>query len=191
MIKLGLTGGIGSGKTLVATLFQLLNIPVYIADEESKRLTDLSPVIREKLIALFGKELYTEGKLNKPLLASLIFCNKENLTKVNTIIHPEVLSHFIEWTKRQTSEICVIESAILFESGFDKKVDKVLMVYAPMDIRVNRVLQRDNTQTREAITHRIESQLPDEVKKERADFIIYNDDKTAILPQLEKLLLSL
>lgn len=190
MIKIGITGGIGSGKTVVASLLNLYGIPVYVADTESKRLTDTSPVIKEKLTALFGENLYTEKGLNKPLLASYIFNNAEYLQQVNAIIHPEVRRHFSEWAKAQIGNVCAIESAILFESGFDKVVDKSLMVYAPLDIRIQRAISRDNTR-REEIIRRIDNQLPDETKRDRSDYVIYNDGQQALLPQINKFLVSL
>lgn len=147
MIKIGITGGIGSGKSVVASLLALSGVPVYIADEESKWLTNNSPVIREKLTALFGPEIYTNEGLNKKLLASHIFNNPKQLQQVNQIIHPEVNRHFSAWVERQTSPLCAIESAILFESGFYKVVDISLMVYAPRELRIERALGR--TQPRE------------------------------------------
>lgn len=164
MIKIGITGGIGSGKSVVASLLALSGVPVYIADEESKWLTNNSPVIREKLTALFGPEIYTSEGLNKKLLASHIFNNPEQLQQVNQIIHPEVNRHFSAWVERQTSSLCAIESAILFESGFYKVVDVSLMVYAPKELRIERVLGRDSA-SREEIERRINSQMSDEEKK--------------------------
>ena len=133
MIKIGITGGIGSGKSMVAALLEVWGIPVYIADTESKHLTATSPVIREKLITLFGKELYTADGLDKRRLASHIFGNPERLGQVNAIIHPEVNRHFFAWVERLNTPVCAIESAILFESGFNRIVDTTLMVYAPME----------------------------------------------------------
>lgn len=191
MIKIGITGGIGSGKSIVASLLNLHGIPVYLADTESKILTATSPVIRGKLIALLGKELYTEeGLLNKKLLASYIFSNPEYLKEVNEIIHPEVKRHFTEWAERQLSEFCAIESAILFESGFNQTVDKSLMVYTPLELRIGRAMQRDNV-SREEIISRINNQLPDETKKERSDYVIHNDDIQALLPQVGRFLATL
>ena len=178
MIKIGITGGIGSGKSVIASLLNLYGIPVYVADTESKILTETSPAIKEKLTALFGDDLYTDKGLNKKLLASHIFTN------------PEVNNHFSAWTKAQASPICAIESAILFESGFNKVVDKSLMVYAPREIRIERAVSRDNT-AREEIIRRIENQLPDETKRDWSDYVIYNDDKQALLPHVEKFLASL
>lgn len=185
MTKIGITGGIGSGKSVVASLLEIYGIPVYIADEESKLLTATSPVIREKLIALFGTDLYTSDGLNKKRLASFIFGNPDSLKQVNAIIHPEVNRHFLAWTKRQTSQFCALESAILFESGFNNTVDISLMVYAPQEIRLQRALKRDDV-AREEIERRIQSQLADEIKKERSDYIIYNDDTQALIPQIAK-----
>lgn len=190
MIKIGITGGIGSGKSVVATLLELSGIPVYIADTESKLLTATSPVIREKLIALFGEELYSANGLDKKQLASHIFGHPKQLEQVNAIIHPEINRHFLTWTEKQKTPICAIESAILFESGFNRIVDTTLMVYAPIEIRIQRALERDSV-SREAILRRIENQLPDEVKKEQSDYIIVNDGKQALLPQISAFLSSL
>lgn len=187
MIKIGITGGIGSGKSVVATLLGLSGIPVYIADEESKRLTETSPVIKEKLVSLFGADLYASGRLDKRLLASHIFNNPETLKQVNAIIHPEVDRHFHDWVAKQSTALCAIESAILFESGFDKIVDIRLMVYAPLALRIERASRRD-TVSRAEIERRIQNQLPDEEKKDRSDYVIYNDDKQALLPQIQRLL---
>ena len=183
MIKIGITGGIGSGKSVIASLLELSGVPVYIADTESKRLTETSPVIREKLTALFGETLYKAERLDKKLLASLIFGNPERLKQVNAIIHPEVNRHFQAWAEKQNTPLCAIESAILFESGFNRAVDVSLMVYAPMEVRIRRVLERDAV-SREEVVRRISSQLPDEVKKEKSDYVIFNDDRQALLPQV-------
>lgn len=190
MIKIGITGGIGSGKSVVASLLNLHGIPVYVADTESKLLTDTSPVIKEKLTALLGDDLYTEKGLNRKLLASHIFGNPEYLRQVNAIIHPEVDRHFTAWAQSQKSKICAIESAILFESGFNKLVDKSLMVYAPLPLRIERAVARDNA-CQEEIIRRIDSQLPDETKRDRSDYVIFNDDKQALLPQVERFLISI
>lgn len=187
MIKIGITGGIGSGKSVVATLLALYGVPVYIADEESKRLTNTSPAIREGLIALLGREIYTDQGLDKKSLASHIFSDPELLKQVNSVIHPEVDRHFSAWAGRQTTPLCAIESAILYESGFYKVVDVSLMVYAPKELRIERALSRD-TVSREEIERRINNQMPDEEKKERSDYVIYNDGKRALIPQVQGLI---
>lgn len=187
MVKIGITGGIGSGKSVVASLLSLYGIPVYIADTESKRLTDSSPFIREELIRLFGEQLYAGKGLDRKLLASYIFGKPEILRKVNGIIHPVVNRDFREWAERQQGQACGIESAILFESGFDRLVDIRLMVYAPLDVRIRRAVRRDGS-GEEEVRRRIGSQLPDEEKRDRADFVILNDGKQALIPQMEKFL---
>lgn len=187
MIKLGLTGGIGSGKTVVATILEVMGIPVYIADEQSKRLTDSSPIIKEKLIALFGAEIYTPKGLNRPLLASHIFSSTDCREKVNQIIHPEVNQHFLNWVNQQAGDLCAIESAILFESGFNRMVDFTVMVYAPVAIRIERACRRDGV-SRQEIEKRIHSQLSDETKKERSSFVILNDNSQPLIPQIQEII---
>lgn len=187
MIKIGITGGIGSGKSVVATLMSVCNIPVYIADDESKKLTNTSEVIKNGLVSLFGNDIYNNDGLDRKLLARHIFGNKEMLEEVNRIIHPEVNRHFNQWAESQKGKACAIESAILFESGFDKNVDVKLMVYAPKEIRIKRAVSRDNA-LREEIERRINSQMPDEEKCKLADFTIINDGNTALIPQMENFL---
>jgi len=188
MILIGLTGGIGSGKSIISRLLGVMGIPVYIADTESKRLTETSPVIKKKLTEKFGIDLYAEGKLNKALLASLIFGNDDNRHYVNSVIHPEVKNDFDRWKAQQSqSTILAIETAILFESGFSNSVDVSVMVTAPEDLRIRRVELRDGW-SRESIVSRIQSQLPEEEKIRLSDYVIYNDDKQALIPQIEKLL---
>ena len=188
MIKLGITGGIGAGKSVVASFLKSLGIPVYIADDESKRLTSTSSEIKERLIKAFGKNLYAEGNLNKALLASLIFGNEQNLKLVNSIIHPEVLSDFNEWLLTHVDKkIVAMESAILFESGFEKNMDLIVAVTAPSEERVERILKRNNT-TREEVLNRISNQMPEEEKCMKSDFVIYNNNDRAIVPQIEDIL---
>lgn len=190
MIKIGITGGIGSGKSVVASLLNLHNIPVYIADMESKKLTATSEVIRTQLIALLGSEVYTPKGLNKKYLAEQIFSDPETLKRVNAIIHPEVNRHFLAWCTQQNQPVIATESAILFESGFDALVDIRLMVYAPLKIRIERAMKREHA-GREEIERRINNQMDDETKKERSDYVIYNDNCQAIIPQVTKFLKSI
>ena len=190
MIKIGITGGIGSGKSVVASLFQLLGVPVYIADEESKRLTNQSMTIRRQLRAHYGEAIYTAEGLNKPLLAAKIFQDPAQRRIVNGIIHPEVKHHFEAWAAQQETPLCAIESAILFESGFDQVVDTHLMVYAPKALRIERATARDAA-SREAIQQRIESQMADEEKRELADHLIYNDNQQPLIPQVTALIARL
>ena len=191
MIKLGITGGIGAGKSVVASFLKATGIPVYIADDESKKLTSTSPRIKAQLIKLFGENLYAGGILNKALLASLIFENKDNLRVVNSIIHPEVMSDFEAWAmKHADKKLIAMEAAILFESGFDKTMDFIVTVTAPQEERIERLLKRNNV-PREEILSRMSNQLPEEEKCKRSDFVIYNDNDRAIIPQIGNILDSI
>lgn len=184
MIKLGITGGIGSGKSTVSEIFSLCNVPVYIADTESKRLVATSPVIKEKLINIYGEELFEGGVLNKALLASHIFNDKAKLEQVNAIIHPEVEKDFKEWViSHAHSPVIAHEAAILFESGFNKLMDKIVMVYTPLEIRLERTMKRDHT-TREKVLERIHNQMPDEEKAKLSDFVIVNDGAHSLIEQV-------
>lgn len=153
-IKIGITGGIGSGKSLVSRLLEVMGIPVYISDIESKRLTNSDALIRRELIALLGEEVYAGDELNKPLLASYIFGDPEHIRTVNSIIHPRVRDDFRQWVERHTTYPVVgMESAILIEAGFAGEVDAVVLVYAPEELRIMRAMQRD-TAPRELIERR-------------------------------------
>ena len=204
MTTIGLTGGIGSGKSTVALLFEIYGIPVYSADEESKHLLEtLNPnrvsnpvrvetahhhsVIRDQLIALLGDSIYGHDGLNRRLMASLIFNDDKLLEQVNAVIHPEVGRHFQSWLERQTTTYAVLESAILFESNFDRYVDVCVMVYAPRELRIRRVMARDQV-TEFQVLQRMQHQLPDEEKREKADFVICNDETQPLIPQIEKFL---
>lgn len=183
MIRLGITGGIGSGKSTVTDIIKLLDIPVYIADIESKKLTESSPVIREKLVEAFGENLYDRHKLNKQLLASYIFNDKHKLAIANSIIHPVVDLHFCEWVQNhQYHPIVAVEAAILYESGMQKLTDKVIMVYTPLEERIRRTMLRDSI-SREKVLERINSQLSDDEKAKRADYIVYNDETQSLIKQ--------
>jgi dephospho-CoA kinase len=187
MIKIGITGGIGSGKSVVCSLLSVYGLPVYTADAESKRLSDESPVIKKKLIDLFGKEIYIDGKLDRRKLASFVFPNEKLLKKVNKIIHPVVNKDFKKWVKEQDGKYCILESAILFESGFNDDVDVVVMVYAPVELRLTRVLERDGSSEAD-VMNRMNRQMPEILKRKRSDFVIINDEVQSLIPQIEELI---
>jgi dephospho-CoA kinase len=169
----------------VSEIFSLYGIPVYIADTESKRLVATSPVIQQNLIRLFGEELYENGVLNKSLLASHIFNDKKKLEAVNAIIHPEVGDDFCQWILQHSQyDIIVHEAAILFESGFNRMMDKIVMVYTPLEIRIRRTMLRDNI-SREKVLERMHNQMPDEEKMELSDFVIVNDNTKSLIEQVE------
>ena len=188
---IGLTGGIGSGKSTVAILFALHGIPVYVADNAGKRLISSSPHLQQQLAELLGIDVFCiENEQNRKLMATLIFNNKSLLTKVNSMIHPEVSADFDRWLTQQEGKYAVLESAILFEAGFNSKVDVCLTVYAPESIRIQRVMARDNVSA-DTVLQRMHNQLPDEIKKQRAHYVLINDDRHALLPQFDDLLFQL
>ena len=190
-IKLGITGGIGAGKSVVSRLLEALDIPVYISDNEAKRLINSHPEIRKELCKLIGDNVYQNGQLNKPLLASYLFACEENALRVNQIIHPVVKSDFVNWvSKHHSTPIIAMESAILIESGFADTVDKVVMVYAPLEVRVKRAMLRDNADEQQ-IRKRIKAQMCDEEKRLKADYTILNDGESPLIPQVLKLISSL
>ena len=173
MITVGLTGGIGSGKTTVAKAFEALGIPIYIADDEAKRLMNTSKVLKRKLIALFGDTAYKDNKLNKPYLAKAIFNNKALLEQMNGIVHPKVGKHFIKWKNKQKAPYVIKEAAILFENGSYKNYDYIITVTAPEKTRIARVLKRDNASI-EKVKSIIANQWKDELKINLSDFVIVN-----------------
>lgn len=183
---IGLTGGIGSGKTTVAGFFKELGVPVYIADDEAKMLMNSSPYIQQKIIALFGEEAYANGKLNNALLASQVFKNPLLLKKLNEIVHPEVGRHFKEWAAQQNAPYVIKEAAILFENGSYKNCDAVILVKASKENKIQRILKRDQTSIT-AIEERMNNQWLDEEKEKLADFIIQNNDLPATKIQVLKL----
>lgn len=191
MISIAITGGIGSGKSYVSALLQKQGIPIYNADDEAKRLMLGDEGIREGLIDLLGDEVYTDGNLNKPLLASYLFADAGNAARINSIVHPRVKADFRSWLKaHQESEIAALECAILYESGFEDTVDFVVMVYAPEELRVKRAMRRDNA-TEQQIRARIAAQMNDEEKCRRADYVVFNDGTIPLERQLADLIAQL
>lgn len=171
----GLTGGIGSGKTTVAKQFASLGIPVYIADDEAKKLIKRSKIIKRKLIELFGNEAYINNELNKSFIAHIIFNNKLYLKKMNAIIHPRVKKHFQKWLLKQQAPYVIKEVAILFENNGHKACDLVITVTAPKNLRIQRLLKRDST-TKESIEAIMNNQWTDEEKIQLSNFVIENID---------------
>ncbi len=184
MIKIAITGGIGSGKSYVSSIFESLNIPIYNADVNSKKIVSSNLELKSKLIEILGEDCYINGELNRKKLANFIFSSDENRLLINSIIHPYVLKDFLKWSEEHSQyDIVGMESAILFESGFNKYVDKVVMVYAPLEIRINRTMSRDNS-TREEVLARISAQMDDEQKRALSHYIINNGGDNELLPQI-------
>ena len=170
---IGLTGGMGSGKTTVAKMFEEYGIPIYIADTEAKELMHTSSEIREALQHLLGVSVYKDGQLDRKYMADKIFNNKAVLEKVNRIVHPRVESHFQEWKKKQNAPYCIKEVAILFENGSYKRCDKTILVVADEEERISRVMKRDGIK-REKVLERMKNQWSDAEKTPLADYIIEN-----------------
>jgi dephospho-CoA kinase len=190
MLKIGVTGGMGSGKSTVCNVFRNLGVPIFTADSEGKELLNKDNETKEKVIAAFGEEMYTaEGKVDRNRMAQLVFNSPKELEKLNSIIHPRVKERFEQWAKRYSNRPYVIkEAAILFESGSYQDLDKIISVFAPKKQRIGRIIERDET-TREDVERRMRFQYSDEERNELADFIIMNDDgqQVNLLPQVMEL----
>lgn len=182
--KVGITGGIGSGKSFVSKLFKTMGVPFYDADKEAKKLMNSHPTIRKGLRATFGEAVYdAEGHLNRSWLSEQVFHDASKLEKLNAIVHPIVIQDAVDWSDRQTNPYSLKEAALLYESGSYKTLDYSILVIAPEEIRIQRVMQRDNA-TRENVIARINKQMSDEEKKKYADFIIINDGVLPLIPQI-------
>ena len=186
MKKIGITGGIGSGKTYVAAVFQSLGIPIFYADIQSKKLMTSSEKLIKLLKEEFGNDIYKDSDLNKEKLASIVFSNSNKLQKLNSLVHPIVKEEFNNWCKKQTSPYVIKEAAILFESKSHLGLDAVICVSAPLELRMERLLKRDNSSEKE-IKKRIENQISQEEKEKRSDYIIVNDEKELLLPKIIKI----
>ncbi len=173
MIYVGLTGGIGSGKSTVASYFKELDVPVYSSDERAKSLMNSSPVLKEGVIALLGPRAYTNGVLNRPYVADKIFGNKSHLQKINALVHPVVRKDFLEWAARQESPYVVQEAAVLFENGSYSFFDKLILVKAPKEERIKRVVARDNT-SKSQVLERMAVQWDDQKTSTLSDYVIEN-----------------
>ena len=185
MLKVGLTGGIGSGKSMVSKIIEAMGYSVFNSDEQAKELSDAHPKIRQALIKLLGDEVYIESSLNRPFLASKIFNDKSLLQKVNEIIHPRVRLAFQNFSKKNNKELVFNEAAILIETGAHENFDKMILVTAPEEVRINRVMNRDKC-SRDEVLQRLSKQWTDDKKKDFADIIINNDGVTPLVKQVEE-----
>src|SRR5215211_202731 len=186
MLKIGLTGGIGSGKSTVARIFEMLDVPVYYADEASKRLYHTDEKLMADLKKHFGEDVYTNDQLNRSKLAEIVFNNPEKLSLLNSLVHPPTIKDAGDWMLQQKAPYVIKEAALLFESGSVAGLDYVLGVKAPMAIRTKRVMDRDGV-TREQVLSRMDRQLDEEIKMRLCDFIINNNEQELILPQVLEL----
>ena len=186
ILKLGVTGGIGSGKTSVCRVFSVLGIPVFSADNEAREVMDIDTSIMLRINTITGKNLYSSGSLDRSELAKLIFNNSRLLEKVNSLVHPVVFSRFREWVKRQDAPYVIMEAAILFESGADKIVDRIMTVVAPVEQRIERVIRR-NMLTSDQVMERMRNQLDDEFRIQRSDYVVSNSENDMIIPAILKI----
>lgn len=185
MKRIGLTGGIGSGKSFVADLLTKLGYPVYYSDSRSKELTKSNPTIREGLIAMFGEEVFKEEGLNTTLIAEKMFQDDALRLRINQLIHPIVRKDFEEWVSKQDKDLVFNEAAILFETGAYKILDATILVYAPESLKIERVMRRENC-SKEEVLARMNKQWSDEEKMKLTNYLILNDEKIPLLVQIEK-----
>jgi dephospho-CoA kinase len=188
MLKIGLTGGIGSGKSVVADLLGVMGVPVYDSDSRSKQLCDTDDILKSGLMSLFGEKIYNDGVLNRSLLAERIFKDENALKSVNELIHPAVVRDFMSWIGRHVSSPLVVqETAILFEAGLSGLYDYIISVTAPESIRINRVYKRSGLLPEE-VGNRMKNQINDEERVRLSDFVIINDGSKSLIKQVEKII---
>jgi dephospho-CoA kinase len=186
MLKVGLTGGIGSGKTVVAKIFKVLGIAVFDADAEAKEIMEKDEKLIAQIKKEFGEESYEEGKLNRKYLADKVFNDTYQLEKLNAIVHPAAIQAGLDWAEKQTSPYIIKEAALMFEAGSAFNLQYVIGVTAPKQLRVKRVMERSNL-TREEVLSRMNRQISDVIKMRLCDFVIVNDEQQMILPQVLKI----
>lgn len=186
MKKIGITGGIGSGKTYISNIFKSLGIPLFNSDIEAKTLMNSSKKLVSQIKKEFGEDIYTNENFNKEKLSSIVFSNSDKLQKLNSLVHPIVKEEFNNWCKKQTSPFLIKEAAILFESKSHLGLDAVICVSAPLELKIKRLFKRDNFSEME-IKKRIDNQISQDEKEKLSDYIILNDEKELLLPQIIKL----
>lgn len=186
MLKIGLTGGIGSGKTAVATIFKVLGIPVFDADKEAKLLMHSNKELCLRIQNAFGALSYVNGKLNRAHLANIVFNDPAKLKELNALVHPVTIDAANSWMTAQTTPYIIKEAALMFESGSSANLDYVIGVYAPQHMRIKRVMDRDNV-TREQVLSRMIYQIGEGIKMKLCDFVLVNDEQQLLIPQVLKL----
>jgi dephospho-CoA kinase len=186
MLKIGLTGGMGSGKSTVAKVFEVLGIPVYFADDAAKRLMNEDEIVKQQILQLFGEEAYSNDILNRKYIADIAFSNPAKLEKLNQLVHPATLKDAENWMLQQTTPYAIKEAALIFESGAQEQLDYIIGVYAPTPLRIQRTMQRDGISKEEVIA-RMNKQIDETIKMRLCNFIITNDEQELLIPQVTAL----
>ena len=183
MLRIGLTGGIGSGKSTVAQVFEVLGIPVYYADGEARRIMSTDPVLKAALIKNFGEESYTNGELNRKFISSIVFNDTHKLELLNSLVHPVTKRDSELWMSRQKTAYAIHEAALIFEAGVAERLDLVIGVYAPQSLRIKRAMERDHVNGEEVLK-RMSRQMEEDIKMKHCDFVITNDEQQLVIPQV-------
>jgi dephospho-CoA kinase len=186
MLKVGITGGIGSGKSTICQVFETLGIPVLYADNIAKALMMSDPNLRQNIIKLLGEDAYQNNQLNRTFISNIVFKDKEKLAQLNAIIHPVVIAYGEDWMNGQNSSYAIKEAALFFETGSNKKVDVMIGVSAPLQLRIQRTMQREHI-TEKDVLERISKQMNEEQKMALCDYVIVNDEKNSIIEQVLEL----
>ena len=186
MIKVGLTGGIGSGKSTIAKVFEVLGIPVYYADDAAKKLMNTDEELKNKIQLQFGNDVYKDGKLDRKYLSEIVFNNPEKLQLLNALVHPATLKDAEKWMQNQSTAYSLKEAALIFESGAHEYLDYVIGVTAPTPLRIQRTMQRDGL-TREEVIARMDKQMDETIKMKLCDFVIKNDEQEMLISQVLQL----
>lgn len=186
MLRIGLTGGIGSGKSTVAQIFEVLGIPVFYADAEARRIMNEDEGLKQSLVEHFGPESYKDDQLNRAHIASIVFNDKEKLELLNSLTHPVTIQYGQDWMLKQTTPYAIHEAALIFEANVNKRLDYVIGVRAPLKLRIKRTIDRDGA-TEEDVLKRMNGQMDEDKKMKFCDFVLINDEKELLTPQVLKL----